>query len=909
MHKLTKGLVPQKLKRIAYEYMLEHPNATCTAFTNHLISKDLTFALTTKTKEKDRDSQLESLEDKIKELTIMMKKGNEINSINTAPQYSERNPGTQYNRQNNYQDQGNNPRFKQNGTRFCKECKRNGHTVAFCHQKKRKDEMNRQSRDVPKQRTFTNDYKIDRTSDFRNRSFSRDRPQYDRSRSFSRNNTSNSNTDSRYRRPTPQRPDYRERQRSDSRRGDSDRSFHDNPRFDRSFRDKPGFNRPFRDRSRDSSRYSQSNNRESRDSSRYSQSNNRDHSRHEIRFKTESRENSPKRFTPNYPSNVEFIEDGYTSVADVNVLDEELNTSESSSVRPKEIKLNECLVYPYTTHVPESGADRRMYNKFLRNQKMCDLLKFLETETVPLGGILVYPDINHNRFIYLLGTQSFRDNPRITDHTPNLRSALDELKRHMVTNNITRLSFADRTHAGKYSQRELEKLIKHTFQEVDYVKHQIIICDDPLFCGHCEYEDDWRGVEWCINTINVPPPDYIENDQQKDKLQIHTILNNENFIHEMIGDLLEQSGHLAHCISEDAKMSAGIAVQFKQRFPQMLDYIKENQTGIGSAIPFYDVKHHRIIYNLVVKERFFDKPTLIDIEYALWDMRQHAVRNNVYEICIPQIACGLDGHKWEDIYKILYKIFRYGNIQVIVYTHIQTDPHDDGLPKSNIKCPDSLNVIMDRYIPIVFLTKGSPPNKREHIAYFSSTDLNGQWCDLAYAHALCAGDNPESIKEKYYENNPRLFVGDAKTFYDKDKKRYSYALIVANHFSEKDTSWKIPMQHVYWAVESMREHAMRRGIDRIAIQRTKTVFGLDWKKVRRALIEKLQHYQIQIVIYCNTEQEYEQEIVEAQEAAKDCDQKMSIDHLSSDEEEIDRYIDEYHPDEEVDTMSCLPLNY
>ena len=46
-----------------------------------------------------------------------------------------------------------------------------------------------------------------------------------------------------------------------------------------------------------------------------------------------------------------------------------------------------------------------------------------------------------------------------------------------------------------------------------------------------------------------------------------------------------------------------------------------------------------------------------------------------------------------------------------------------------------------------------------------------------------------------------------------------------------------------------------------------------------------------------------QETAEAQETAKDCDQ------MSSDEDEIDKYIDEYHMDEEVDTMSCLPLNY
>ena len=35
---ITKGLVPQKLRRIAYEYVPEHPNATCDAFTNHLMT-------------------------------------------------------------------------------------------------------------------------------------------------------------------------------------------------------------------------------------------------------------------------------------------------------------------------------------------------------------------------------------------------------------------------------------------------------------------------------------------------------------------------------------------------------------------------------------------------------------------------------------------------------------------------------------------------------------------------------------------------------------------------------------------------------------------------------------------------------------------------------------------------------
>ena len=54
-----------------------------------------------------------------------------------------------------------NPRFKQNQTRFCKFCKRSGHTIAFCF--KYKDFKN-ENRNPPQQREkFTDNYKRSRS--------------------------------------------------------------------------------------------------------------------------------------------------------------------------------------------------------------------------------------------------------------------------------------------------------------------------------------------------------------------------------------------------------------------------------------------------------------------------------------------------------------------------------------------------------------------------------------------------------------------------------------------------------------------------------------------------------------------------------------------------------------------------
>ena len=42
-----KGLRPLALKQKAHEYMIEHPNANWDQFTNHVITKDLTFIVAT----------------------------------------------------------------------------------------------------------------------------------------------------------------------------------------------------------------------------------------------------------------------------------------------------------------------------------------------------------------------------------------------------------------------------------------------------------------------------------------------------------------------------------------------------------------------------------------------------------------------------------------------------------------------------------------------------------------------------------------------------------------------------------------------------------------------------------------------------------------------------------------------
>ena len=86
----------------------------------------------------------------------------------------------------------------------------------------------------------------------------------------------------------------------------------------------------------------------------------------------------------------------------------------------------------------------------------------------------------------------------------------------------------------------------------------------------------------------------------------------QNKIHSVItkirGDLFSApaSASLAHCISADCKLGAGIAKIFGQRFGRV-DQLKSMNVMVGEVAAI--LVNNRFVYNLVTKERFWEKPT------------------------------------------------------------------------------------------------------------------------------------------------------------------------------------------------------------------------------------------------------------------------------------------------------------
>ena len=149
----VKGLKPLALKQKAHEYMIENPNAGWKTFTNHIITKDLTFIVATDPANKTSTDKMTSLETQIKELTKLIK-SQEVSAINKQHCFRRRDPDV---------------KGRPNNKRFCDYCRMNGHSISRCSKKQVQDEVNK----LRKELTIKSDRKVSFETDYkRNRNFS-----------------------------------------------------------------------------------------------------------------------------------------------------------------------------------------------------------------------------------------------------------------------------------------------------------------------------------------------------------------------------------------------------------------------------------------------------------------------------------------------------------------------------------------------------------------------------------------------------------------------------------------------------------------------------------------------------------------------------------------------------------------
>ena len=144
------------------------------------------------------------------------------------------------------------------------------------------------------------------------------------------------------------------------------------------------------------------------------------------------------------------------------------------------------------------------------------------------------------------------------------------------------------------------------------------------------------------------------------------------------GNLLEADVEaLVNTVNCDGFMGKGIALQFKQAFPENFKaYQKACRAGemvLGRMFVFDNpgLVHPRFIINFPTKNHWRSKSRIEDIESGLRALVQDVRSLDIRSIAVPPLGCGLGGLKWRDVGPRIERAFAaLSDVKTIVF-----EPH------------------------------------------------------------------------------------------------------------------------------------------------------------------------------------------------------------------------------------------
>lgn len=133
--------------------------------------------------------------------------------------------------------------------------------------------------------------------------------------------------------------------------------------------------------------------------------------------------------------------------------------------------------------------------------------------------------------------------------------------------------------------------------------------------------------------------------------------------------LVDAIGHGVNCFGA---MGAGIAVQFREQFPEMYKAYQKicfsKELTPGNCWAWKNPENGKWVYNLAIKNHWKYPAKLEWVKSSFEAMLAHMEEHDVLSVALPMIGCNLGKLSWSDEVKPLLETISkpYSNIQIIV---------------------------------------------------------------------------------------------------------------------------------------------------------------------------------------------------------------------------------------------------
>src|SRR3989344_7892836 len=129
----------------------------------------------------------------------------------------------------------------------------------------------------------------------------------------------------------------------------------------------------------------------------------------------------------------------------------------------------------------------------------------------------------------------------------------------------------------------------------------------------------------------------------------------------LIGDILQSKAQtLINTVNCVGVMGKGIALEFKERFPEMYeDYLLRCKRGeVKPGLPYlYRGLFPPQIINFPTKDHWKSVSKLSDIEHGLEYLLAHYKEWEVQSLGIPPLGCGNGQLEWRAVGPVIYRLF------------------------------------------------------------------------------------------------------------------------------------------------------------------------------------------------------------------------------------------------------------
>ncbi len=152
-------------------------------------------------------------------------------------------------------------------------------------------------------------------------------------------------------------------------------------------------------------------------------------------------------------------------------------------------------------------------------------------------------------------------------------------------------------------------------------------------------------------------------------------------IHFVSGDIFLNE-HKAQAFAQGCNcqgvMGAGIAVRFKEEYPEMFNEYrrrckaKPREFNAGDAFLWRE-KDKPFVFNLGTQESPGRHATYQAVEKALHNMMSQADIEGITSIAVPRIGAGYGGLKWGKVREVVEKVFEKWSGDLFVYEGYQPE--------------------------------------------------------------------------------------------------------------------------------------------------------------------------------------------------------------------------------------------